>query len=282
MAWGGPQHKAGAFSDLAQIYRINASSASTPGGSVYGVICLPCDGAPSVAYLAAGNNGELHVGRSTTASKGVTWARVYTTAYKPTAADINAVAKTGDTMTGQLIAPSVATTPGATPWGAGAFSAQLNTQAPYFQPNWQWPVTAGGIYAPIAKGGVTRQGQGYPTAVSFGYLLNGTPSFAIPCIHAKGDNIDVNWRFDPNTGQFYSPGNVIASGAIFHTDGNITGNIWGGYLSNWLNNQLTARDNNINTRATWDYVNSRSSISGGRNAWWYKDEVTGLIFQGAW
>lgn len=88
----GPQHKAEAFSDLAKIYRINASSASTPGGSVYGVICLPCDGAPSAAYLAAGNNGELHVGRSTTASKGVTWIRVYTTAYKPTAADVGAVA----------------------------------------------------------------------------------------------------------------------------------------------------------------------------------------------
>ena len=91
---------------------------------------------------------------------------------------------------------------------------------------------------PIVKGVSTRQGQGYPTAVSFGYLLNGTPSFAIPCIHAKGDNIDVNWRFDPNTGQFYSPGNIFAGGAIFHTDGNITGTIWGGYLSNWLNNQL--------------------------------------------
>ncbi|EPH0541249.1 hypothetical protein N1I02_001158 [Serratia marcescens] len=88
----GPQHKADAFSDVAQIYRINASSASSPGGSVYGVICLPCDGAPSAAYLAAGNNGELYVGRSTTASKGVLWNRVYTTAYKPTAADVGAVA----------------------------------------------------------------------------------------------------------------------------------------------------------------------------------------------
>lgn len=124
------------------------------------------------------------------------WDRVYTTGYKPTTADVGAVAKSGDTMTGQLIAPSVATTPEATPWGAGPFSEQLNNQAPFFQPNWQWPVTAGGIFAPIAKGVVTRKGQGYPTAVSFGYLLNGTPSFAIPCIHAKGDNIDVNWRFD--------------------------------------------------------------------------------------
>lgn len=33
------------------------------------------------------------------------WDRVYTTGYKPTTADVGAVAKSGDTMTGQLIAP---------------------------------------------------------------------------------------------------------------------------------------------------------------------------------
>ncbi len=87
---GGPQHKTEAYSKVAQIYRINNTSESTPGSSVYGVICLPCDGAPSASYLAAGNNGELHVGRSTTPSNGVIWNRVYTTAYKPTAADMNA------------------------------------------------------------------------------------------------------------------------------------------------------------------------------------------------
>ncbi|ALL37866.1 hypothetical protein B9T65_14670 [Serratia marcescens] len=199
----------------------------------------------------------------------------------------------GDTMTGQLIAPSVATTSGAIPWGAGPFSEQLNNQAPFFQPNWQWPVTSGGVYVPIVKGVSTRQGQGYPTAVSFGYLLSGTPSFAQVCIHAKGDNTDVNWRFDANGGNFYCPGGVYAADAIFHVDGNITGNIWGGYLSNWLNNQFTASNNNINNRVDWatfnrevgarattDYVNSRSNVAGGRGGWWYKDEVTGLIFQG--
>jgi|GEM_PF-5485554 len=90
---GGPQHKTEAYNTVAQIYRINSSSTSSPGGSVYGVISLPCDGAPSASYLAAGNNGELHVGRSTTPSNGVSWYRVYTTAYKPTAADINAYTK---------------------------------------------------------------------------------------------------------------------------------------------------------------------------------------------
>lgn len=356
----GPQHKDDAYSNIAQFYRVNGTSVSSPGDGVYGVVSLPCDGGPSGSYLAIQANGIAYIGWSNTPANGVLWTqvftaknpptaaginaadvrnnfaarmgvsrvltgnnaptsagvwsvenstwagttwgslicttnsrdlsttpgnqkflhylqisheaggkaglrtainvngtfsgwdRVYTTGYKPTAADVGAVAKTGDTMTGQLIAPSVATTPGAIPWGAGPFSEQLNNQAPFFQPNWQWPVTAGGIFAPIAKGVVTRKGQGYPTAVSFGYLLNGTPSFAIPCIHAKGDNVDVNWRFDPNSGQFYSPGAVLASGAIFHTDGNITGNIWGGYLSNWLNQNISNAQNNAQN---WAYQN---------------------------
>ncbi|HHH3032945.1 pyocin knob domain-containing protein [Serratia marcescens] len=180
------------------------------------------------------------------------WGEFYSEFHKPTAADINAVAKTGDTMTGQLIAPSVATTPEATPWGAGPFSEQLNNQAPFFQPNWQWPVTSGGVYVPIVKGVSTRQGQGYPTAVSFGYLLSGTPGFAQACIHAKGDNTDVNWRFDANGGNFYCPGGVYAADAIFHVDGNITGNIWGGYLSNWLNQNISNAQNNAQN---WAYQN---------------------------
>ncbi|EKJ5692076.1 hypothetical protein PJO24_002187 [Salmonella enterica] len=39
-----------------------------------------------------------------------------------------------------------------------------------------------------------------------------------------------------------------------YTDGNIYGTLWGGWLNNWLNGQFTARDNNIGTRATWDWV----------------------------
>ncbi|EHK2736818.1 hypothetical protein J9K13_004406 [Salmonella enterica] len=31
--------------------------------------------------------------------------------------------------------------------------------------------------------------------------------------------------------------------------------MWGGWLNNWLNGQFAARDNNINGRATWDWVN---------------------------
>lgn len=251
--WGmGPQHRDNAYNNVAMVYRVNGTSTNAPGPNVYGVISLPCDGGPSTSYLAVQNSGRAFFGYSNKPENGVIWTEAYTVKNPPTADVIGAVKKSGDTMTGQLIAPSVATTPGGIPWGAGPFSEQLYNQAPFFQPNWQWPVTADGIFAPIAKGVVTRKGQGYPTAVSFGYLLNGTPSFAIPCIHAKGDNVDVNWRFDPNSGQFYSPGAVLASGAIFHTDGNITGNIWGGYLSNWLNQSISNAQNNAQN---WAYQN---------------------------
>lgn len=361
----GPQHKDDAYSNIAQFYRVNGTSVSSPGNGVYGVVSLPCDGGPSGSYLAIQANGIAYIGWSNTPANGVLWTqvytaknpptaaginaadvrnnfaarmgvsrvltgnnaptsagvwsvensswagttwgslicttnssdlsttpgnqkflhylqitheaggkaglrtainvngtfsgwnRVYTTDYKPTAADVGAVAKAGDTMTGQLIAPSVATTPGAIPWGAGPFSEQLNNQAPFFQPNWQWPVTSGGVYVPIVKGVSTRQGQGYPTAVSFGYLLSGTPSFAQACIHAKGDNTDVNWRFDANGGNFYCPGGVYANNAIFHVDGNITGNIWGGYLSNWLNQNISNAQNNAQN---WAYQNLVQSV----------------------
>ncbi|HGE8284559.1 TPA: hypothetical protein ACGD4M_000002 [Serratia marcescens] len=265
----GPIHRADAYGNIVEFFRVNASSANRPGSnSAYGCVRLPIDGAPTAAYLAVGADLSAWVGQSTTQGKGVKWARVYTTGYKPSAADVDAYSKsesdgrylklTGGALTGPVSSTSwlsaasmtaqYHTVPTGMPEGAGAFSDQLDRKAPFYQPNWQWPVTSGGLYVPIAKGVATRQGQGYPSAVSFGYLLSGTPSFAQACIHVKGDNADFNWRFDANSGNFYCPGGVYAAGAILHVDGNITGNIWGGYLSDWLNN-------NINNRATWDYVN---------------------------
>ncbi|WP_241164145.1 phage tail protein [Serratia marcescens] len=176
---------------------------------------------------------------------------------------------------------------GAPPEGSGAFAAQLDTKAPFYQENYDWDVSEGGRYVPLVKGRSNRKGQGYPTAVSFGYLLDGKGSFAKPCIHVRGDNnAEAMWQFDPNNKQFVAPGNLVAGGAVYYNDGNINGSIWGGYLSNWLNNQINGRvdwgsyNRDVGARATIDYVNTRSAVAGGRNAWWYKDEVTGFIIQG--
>lgn len=135
-----------------------------------------------------------------------------TTANPQTADNIGAVKKAGDTMTGQLIAPSVASTPEAMPHGAGAYVDQLSLQAPFFQPNWQWPVNAGGLFVPIAKGTSTRKGQGYPTAVSFGYLMPANHEHAHPTIHAKGDsNVDAAWDFNPYNGNISSKAGTFAT-----------------------------------------------------------------------
>ncbi|WP_447870964.1 phage tail-collar fiber domain-containing protein [Serratia fonticola] len=60
---------------------------------------------------------------------------------------------------------------------------------------------------------------------------------------------------------------------IHHPDGNISGTAWGGYLSNFITNGL-------NGRVDWNAFNNRSHVAGTRQAWWYKDELTGFIFQG--
>ncbi|MGQ6038942.1 hypothetical protein ACUNGT_05990 [Serratia sp. IR-2025] len=208
---------------------------------------------PSVYCRAGDANGVLSINPFTgiVAAMGFTDANttapkvntLYGTANKPTTSDINAVNKAGDTMTGQLIAPSVATTPEAMPNGAGAFVDQLSSQAPFFQPNWQWPVNSGGIFVPIAKGVSTRKGQGYPTAISFGYLIPSNAEHAHPTIHAKGDsNVDCVWDFNPYTG------NISSKAGTFATQ-------------QWVNNGLGGRvdwgtfNREVGARATTDYVN---------------------------
>ncbi|EDS7590138.1 hypothetical protein AAQ05_005635, partial [Salmonella enterica subsp. diarizonae] len=64
-----------------------------------------------------------------------------------------------------------------------------------------------------------------------------------------------------NSGQLYlGPdttvnGTLHVGGALVATDGNVYGTVWGGnWLSDWLNSQFGARDNNINVRATIDWV----------------------------
>ncbi|EOG2868109.1 tail fiber protein [Salmonella enterica] len=96
-------------------------------------------------------------------------------------------------------------------------------------------------------------------------------------------------------GDFYSPGHLYAGAAMVATDGNIYGTLWGGWLNDWINNALTARDNIIITRATWDWVNQNfvSDITLGQEgvycpvnnvvSWTFKTPagcmLTGIIVQ---
>ncbi|HEA0273692.1 TPA: hypothetical protein RU592_004926, partial [Salmonella enterica] len=76
-----------------------------------------------------------------------------------------------------------------------------------------------------------------------------------------GDGVRLNNGVDGGgefvfhkNGEFYSPSHIHAGNAFFANDGNAYGTCWGGYLSTWVNGQFAARDNNINVRATIDWV----------------------------
>lgn len=229
------------------------------------------------------------------------WARVYTTDYKPTAADVGALtdaqaaqkyalrsikvngkplsadvnllagdvnawnkteadgrylAKTGGNITGGVSSSSWVSAAALTsdyhgtgdntnkaPEGAGAYSNQLGTRAPFYQTDFQWEANSGAIYVPLVKGKSTRKGKGWPTVVSYGYLMPGENMHAHPVIHALGDGVESIWQFNTQTGG-------IISGKM------------GEFASQaWVNNGLNGRvdwpsfNQHVGARATIDWVN---------------------------
>ncbi|EDV6672452.1 hypothetical protein ACCE29_002586, partial [Salmonella enterica] len=120
-----------------------------------------------------------------------------------------------------------------------------------------------------------------------------------------GDGIRINNGADGGgefvfgkSGEFYSPGYVYAGAARLAIDGNVWGTRWnanGAWLWDSIAEQLTIRDNNTNTRATWDWVNQNfvSDITLGQEgvycpvsnvvSWTFKTPagcmLTGIIVQ---
>ncbi|MEN4197891.1 phage tail protein [Serratia marcescens] len=234
-------------------------------------------------------------------SASLRWARVYTTDYKPTAADVGALtdaqaaqkyalrsikvngkplsadvnllagdvnawnkteadgrylAKAGGNITGGVSSSSWVSAAALTsdyhgtgdntnkaPEGAGAYNNQLGTRAPFYQTDFQWEVNSGAIYVPLVKGKSTRKGKGWPTAVSYGYLMPGENMHAHPIIQAIGDGVENVWQFNTQTGG-------IISGKM------------GEFASQaWVNNGLNGRvdwpsfNQHVGARATIDWVN---------------------------
>ncbi|MGP1203177.1 phage tail protein [Serratia sp. CY40304] len=142
---GGPIHREDALSNRGEIYRVTGASKNAPGGGVYGVLNLPCDGGPSSGYLAIQPNGSSYIGTSTTPDKPLNWYRIYTTGFKPTATDVDAYSKaeadgkfvkqSGDTITGALTvngaieSKSGLTTPSLAVNGSVTIAGALNTKA---------------------------------------------------------------------------------------------------------------------------------------------------------
>ena len=197
-----------------------------------------------------------------------------------------AMMTSGGEFSGPVTVPYVASTPDVMPEGAGAYADQLNSKAPFYQPNWQWPVNAGGIFVPIAKGTSTRKDKGYPGAVSFGYLMPANDEHPHPTIHVKGDsNVDCAWDFNPYNGNVSSKAGTFATqewvNNAVHTnelhvgsaqmaqDGNIWGTRWNAN-GQWLWDAIVAQVQNI----------GQMSVSGTQ--WWAKINLNGgtLIVQG--
>lgn len=163
---------------------------------------------------------------------------------------------------------------GIIPDGSGAFADQLNNAtAPFVQTQFAWNPTPGGHYVPIVKGLSVRNGQGYPGAVSFGYLLTEQQGFPVPCIHMRGDNgNEALWQFNPNDKSFFSPGPVIAGGATLASNGDINGTAWGGWLSSYLR-QIGVHDvrlgsqqyYGVNNWQTWNFQCPSGHVLSGIN-----------------
>ncbi|HAR9322159.1 TPA: hypothetical protein I3M16_003003 [Salmonella enterica] len=154
------------------------------------------------------------------------------------------------------------------PEGAGGFSGQLSSEAPFSVPMVHRQNNDNNFF-PLLKGKVSLE-SGYPVAASFGILTSGNTNFPQIAIHAKTD-FDVNdkiWVFDVATGEFRAPGRITATEILLSgksrvaPDGNLYGDVWGGWLNDFLNNNY----NRKNTASLGDYG-------------WVRDESTGFIMQ---
>ncbi|WP_418348203.1 phage tail protein [Serratia fonticola] len=69
-------------------------------------------------------------------------------------------------------------------------------------------------------------------------------------------------------------GTLTVGKSTHSSDGNILGSRWG---NKWLWDAVIEQ---VNGRVDWNSFNNRTHVAGDRNAWWYKDELTGFIIQG--
>ncbi|EOY0743503.1 phage tail protein [Salmonella enterica subsp. enterica serovar Norwich] len=152
--------------------------------------------------------------------------------------------------------------------GAGGLGVQLNSGAPFMLPSIQRPNNDNN-YFPFWKQIVSLL-AGYPVAASMGIMTSGQTNFPQIVIHAKTD-FDVNdklWIFDVASGEFRSPGRLLGTEIFLSgktriaADGNINSDVWGGWLTDYLNN-------------TYNKKNTASLGDTG----WYRDESTGFIEQ---
>lgn len=81
------------------------------------------------------------------------------------------------------------------------------------------------------------------------------------------------FRFDQHgNSQVYGKAYTGSGASFLAEDGNVYGNAWGGYLSNWVGGQ-------INNNNTWVSNTFQPRNTGSPGAGWWRDSATGLIIQ---
>ncbi|HGE8502083.1 phage tail fiber protein [Serratia ureilytica] len=292
----GPIAKSDAYSNIAQFFRVNASSANKPpavsGNVSAGVVCLPMDAAPSSGYVAVvGGNLAAYVGISQAEAGGITWARIYTDRFKPTAADVNAVAKTGDRMSGALgstytdtyriVAGQYGTfwrndgnalylmlTNAGDQWGTfnNLRPLAVSTSDGSINVGTSFSVNYTGYINKLGVNPYTSNGQSFNqtnglhiqgAGDQYGdiYYLETVGKYGSLSFHIHGGGLDAYPAFN-NNGSLSLNGSWPAisnsAGTTWHPDGNVEGPQWGGYLSNWLNQNISNAQNNAQN---WAYQN---------------------------
>ncbi|HEJ6927111.1 TPA: hypothetical protein SMF76_004421 [Serratia marcescens] len=292
----GPIAKSDAYSNIAQFFRVNASSANKPpavsGNVSAGVVCLPMDAAPSSGYVAVvGGNLAAYVGISQAEAGGITWARIYTDRFKPTAADVNAVAKTGDRMSGALgstytdtyriVAGQYGTfwrndgnalylmlTNAGDQWGTfnNLRPLAVSTSDGSINVGTSFSVNYTGYINKLGVNPYTSNGQSFNqtnglhiqgAGDQYGdiYYLETVGKYGSLSFHIHGGGLDAYPAFN-NNGSLSLNGSWPAisnsAGTTWHPDGNVEGPQWGGYLSNWLNQNISNAQNNAQS---WAYQN---------------------------
>jgi len=287
----GSMHRADAYGNIGEIYRVNGTSKNAPGSGTYGVINLPCDGGPSSGYLAIQNSAAAYIGSSSTPEKPLSWYRIYTTAYKPTAADVGAYSKgeadgkfvkqSGDTISGGLTVngaietKSGLTTPSLTVNGNSVISGQLTAKAgielfgasPYI--DFHYANTSGDYDVRIIN-------------ENPGKLTLGAKVVRVNENFSVGFDAYID-RTLYVTGECRAGNTLYAGTAAFQTNGDINGSIWGGYLSNYLNQNFVrdVRLGNVESAVSWNgpgYTDSAGYVlTGAVNN--NKDEVIDIVFR---
>ncbi|BEN89983.1 hypothetical protein SMQC07_37820 [Serratia marcescens] len=267
---GGPVAKTDAYSNIAQFYRVNDVAANKPPitGTAAGVVCLPIDGAPSTGYLAISIQGDAWIGRSGAAVGGVTWNRVFTTGYKPKPDDVNAYSKEeangryaykSITVNGKPLSSNVNLT-------AGDVNAWNKTEA-----DGRFIYKTGDTINGILKNSKEFQSTSPDNfriiGGAFGtFWRNDGNSFYLMLTNANDQYGNYNslrpFSVNVKTGSVTLgngihvggewPAITTSTGTTWHPDGNVQGSCWGGYLSNWLNTNVSNAQNNAQN---WAYQN---------------------------